>query len=456
MHMLNMFKTSALISLLTVATLLLVSFLLSQSSILILGCFFFLLSHFLVRYIDRSLSKVQSHLVFSLFFLVYFNYAFLTDYIFVQNPDVDYFAALDSRYFYLYSEFLGTMNGASAVISHALSDYRCSDWKGFAILTGLISLASNAIDFNSTLVQKIPIVTASALILVFLLTILRQYTENNSALYATILYGLFSYSLFYSAILLRDVYIGLFMIFMFWLFYQNMNFYTVIFLLAVSIAVTFLFRTEHGVFTLIVPATYVFYYSRKSNNRYRFLIALPIIAVGIWAFAGRIAAIQDQLLDTSDRYLSHSIEQADESSIGAKLLKLPYGTGYLAAGLFSQTLPFPFFISTEREGIWGLPKGVGAIFWFLVWVFLIKAVMSTRFRSQMDARLVLLSVISLLLIFGTAYHIDVRRVMAVYPMLFVVAVTQVTTLTSTEFKLWTSFGVFAYTLALVAYFIVKG
>jgi hypothetical protein len=102
-----------------------------------------------------------------------------------------------------------------------------------------------------------------------------------------------------------------------------------------------------------------------------------------------------------------------------------------------------------------LPKGVGAVFWFIVWVFLIRVMVLSRFRSLLGLKLTLLFIISILLIFGTAYHIDVRRVMAVYPILYVVAVNHVVQLNQVAFRFWVLMGTLAYLAALVLYLIVK-
>ena len=162
------------------------------------------------------------------------------------------------------------------------------------------------------------------MILPYLFNILCYYFQKERAYMLTLVYGLLTYSLFYSAVLLRDVPIGFFFIILIYLFYtrQNLNKIPLFILLSLIIS---LFRPEHGMFSLIFLFAYLYIYLTEKKSKYKFLFAFPIILLGGIAIGSEMNFFLNALSSKTSHYLEHSVDLADSNSLGLVLLKLPWG-----------------------------------------------------------------------------------------------------------------------------------
>ncbi|WP_172954194.1 hypothetical protein [Pedobacter ginsengisoli] len=373
----------------------------------------------------------------------------------MSSPLVDYFYAKDSVHFYNYASMLGELPTMWNVILTSFTDFVCADWKAFALISGMIAFVTNHIDGNSIIVQKLIIVFFSSMILPYVFIIATHYFDKRKALFVTLLYGFLSYSLFYSAVLVRDVPIGFCFILLIYLFYTKQSLSKVPLFLALSVIV-FLFRPEHGIFSLIFLFAYLYLYLEENDSKYKFVLVLPIFLLAILAISNQIGNFFNMLNTTSDVYLGYSKDVASGDSLGASLLKLPWGIRHIAAGLFSQTLPFPFYVGLDKEGLGFIPLSIAALFWFFIWAQLLLLLYSAKLRALIDRRLFVLFIIALILILGASVNADTRRIMAINPIILIASMNVYLGATKTMRLNLALLTLFLYLSLLGMYFVIKG
>ena len=96
------------------------------------------------------------------------------------------------------------------------------------------------------------------------------------------------------------------------------------------------------------------------------------------------------------------------------------GAGQIAAGLFSQTLPFPFYIGLDKSGLGFITLSIAALFWFFVWFVILQLLFNSRNRKLLDIKLWMLFLIAVILILGASVNADTRRIISVYPIFFII------------------------------------
>lgn len=417
-------------------------------SILIWGLLWYALGHSIISV--SNIKQFGARQLFDCFFLIYLLYSFVTDISYVTNPFADFFYAKDSLHFFAHADNLGRQRSLEEIIAISLNDFICADWKGFSIIIGIVSYISNVIDNNNIFVQKLIIVFFSSLIVPFLFSILSLFSKH--AFKYALIYGLFSYSLFYSAVLLRDVIVGFLYVAIFLAFFKQKSLRVFFVLLFLSL-ICFLFRPEHGYFSLVFVCVYAFLLMTDSNKKG---IALPILAVTmilLFISGGVIFSAVEKLRSTATVTEEYSLEGASSSSLGVALLGLPWGVKHIAAGLFSQVLPFPFYAGLEK-GFAFITLSIASLFWYFNWVFILLSRPFQTFK-HLDRNLKYLMLVSLVLILLASTNADTRRIMCVYPVVYVVSVIGFEKLSRLNRVRVFIFGVLVYLVLLLIYLIIK-
>lgn len=403
----------------TILLLVVLSLIEQKLSIVIWGAIWLVIGRAIIIISLNRNSNLSSTLYF-VFFFIYLLYSSIVNYAYVSNPSQDFFYARDSLHFFAYSNTLGELVSFRQVLEVSFTDFTSGDWKGFALLSGIVAFSSNLIDQNNIIVQKLIVVFFSSMIIPFLYAIANNYFSKKQSIGLCVIYGLLSYSLFYSAVFIRDTPIGLFFVIFAYLFYTPLSINKVPVFIFLSF-ITYLFRPEHGMFSVIFLLAYLFFYLKEKKSKYKYLLLVPILTFTFLFISDKVNVILDTIGSTTDSYLTHSLEEANSSSFGAALLQLPWGIRHVATGLFSQTLPFPFYIGLDLNGLGFIPLSVAALFWFFIWVIIIRGLTSKKSRSFIDYRLWLLFMIGIVLVLGASVNADTRRIMAVNPVFFMVS-----------------------------------
>lgn len=411
-----------------------------------------------INLLARDTTKQQSsYTIFLAFYLVYGCYMMITNELFIHDPFKDIFYAKDSVTFYTYIDKVAGTKSLEEIGKYYSNDFFSNDWKGFAYFSTVIAFIAKGIDTNSLLLQKLQIVACSSAVLVILYNLLANYITDEYSTRMTVIYGFLSYNFFYSAIYLRDVHIGLFFGLYFLLIVFRKGFVGIFYCLALTVII-FFFRPEHGYFSVSFLMAYVYLLVTDKNNKTANKFKIPILILLVLPAISQLAVLQDGLntiQSTSDSYRDFSTSSAGLGSFGSQLLRLPFGIRHIAVGLFSQTLPFPFYAVWE-ENMFFLPWSIAAIFWFIVWVVIIyTAVMKPRNPLFKFKELNILFLIAVILILGASANADTRRIMSVYPVVFVIFSGGILSLVKAKRKQLIAGGLLFYFTLIFAYALIK-
>ncbi|NLR58985.1 hypothetical protein HGH93_12795 [Chitinophaga polysaccharea] len=404
-----------------------------------------------------AVKRQSSYTIFLSFFLVYGTYMMITNQLFVQDPFKDIFYAKDSVTFYTYVDKVSGAGSIGEIGTYYRNDFFANDWKGFAYFSTVVAFIAKGIDINSLLLQKLQIVACSSAILVILYNLLANYITDEYSVRMTVIYGFLSYNFFYSAIYLRDVHIGLFFGLYFLLIVFRKGFAGIFYGLLLTVVI-FFFRPEHGYFSVSFLFAYIYLLVTDKNNVTANKFKIPILIMLALPALTQIAVLQEGLntiQNTSDSYRDFSSSSAGLGSFGSMLLRLPFGVRHIAVGLFSQTLPFPFY-SVWEENLFFIPWSVAAVFWFVVWVVIIyTSLVKPRNPLFQFKELNILFAIAILLILGASANADTRRIMSVYPVVFVIFSGGILSLAKARRKQLVARGLLFYFTLIFAYALIK-
>lgn len=392
-------------------------------------------------------------ILFNLFFFIYSVYAIATNYFYVTNPLTDFFYAKDSIVFYDYAIKASEANGINNLLNQITTDYYSYEWKGFAYFISINAYIANLIDSNTILIHKIYICFFSCINVIFLFSLLKKYLKKKLSFILAFLFGIFSCYLFYSAIFLRDVIINTTFLFMFYIVLGNYSFKGLLLIILTSLLI-FSLRIEYGIFSLGFPVVYLWCNNRRKTIYFILLLGL----FGVFVFRDKFSFIINSwefIEATTNRFNDFSEKKANLGSLGAKLLKLPFGVKHIAAGSFSQIIPFPFYSNIPNQGLGFIPQAISALFWFGIWGMLIPSFIKKPFWKELNKKLLFLFFLSIVLILGASVNADARRIMCVYPIIFILFAIAIKNLNAKQIINRIINSTIAYILLLMIYLVIK-
>jgi len=420
-------------------------------SIIILSILFVFLGIVLISILNWKKDLQNLIAIFLLFFLVYLLYSSLihfglTSFYGIENIEKD------EIYFYTASNdiYIKLKDGYTFWELSAIHKYR--ETIGAVYWSGLVATVANLYGENSVFAQKISIIFIASLIPVTIYSISRLYFLERESIYISIIYGFFSFVLFLSSIILRDLHVALMFIITIYIVLQRISILNVIILFFV-ITFSYFLREETGVFMLLFLAIYfIVFINRVVADKYiKYFIYLIFIAIGI-AFI-----LNSGYINLFDRMFGNTIERAEEltstGSMGAVIAKLPFGLNYISLFGFSQIQPFPpsWIFQTSDKGWFGFSYLIAGISWFIGWGFLLYGIVKRKILNRIDFKLVLMLFISLIYLFlMSVLEFNQRRQMAVYPILYLVMVFSYLDITITQrTKIWVGMVIFYLILVLI-------
>ena len=122
------------------------------------------------------------------------------------------------------------------------------------------------------------------------------------------------------------------------------------------------------------------------------------------------------------RYTILSVDVADAGSLGVKLNELPVPFNFLAKTFFAQLLPFPVWALFKETHSYNHLVAIDCLFPFY-WLPILIAIFCNWFkeRKKWPIKISLLFYLSILyLIVASASEFNTRRLMVVYPFIFLI------------------------------------
>lgn len=416
--------------------------------------FLFLITNF------NSNSSIR---LFVIVFSVYTAYSVIAQYLYFSPSDDKYFISQDSLYFW-------TEMVDSIYISDTLYDVfeyinatASSGLKLYGYIYTAIAYASSLFGDLEIYSQVVFTSFCSALIVVNLYKLLQTMSVRDGRAYILVLiYAFFSFNFFFSALFLRDSLIAC--IFSFIFLYSLRERYTLITLLTLIFLSTLVFylRPAHGIvaFAMSIISTVRFLKRVDKLIIYMALLGLGLI---ILLFFDLNTAISK-----SNAYLLRSISYASSTSLGVKLLLLPFPVNYIASFFYSQFGIFPFWTYLD-DNPFRIVEAWASVFWFVCFytivTFLVLSIIRKKFKYQLslfepefDTRNILLGSMSLLTVIaivGASSEFSVRRLYCFHPILFIIYIDIYNKIGLRNLKLIGIFLICAYSILLFLYIVVK-
>jgi len=389
-----------------------------SQSLFIFGVILFFL--FWGQLISRNKNKdIYGIKIFLSLFAIYLVYGIVTHFSIVRNPDVDCFISIDQFTFYSSSKELGELDWGNMVES-TFTQFKYLDapfaFMGFGVLykIGNYFQCSDILFF-----QKLHVIFLTALIPVFIYKTILEIDTGKSKIYnSLILFGVFTPLMSYSVQLMRDIHICfLYTYSVFIVLKKRVKFrYFILFLL---IIITTFIRIENGIFALgFLCWRFVLDYSQLSKIKKIFLIS-----VGLFILIWGIGYVWEMMSDVLGRFREDDLAAASDSSLGAKLRSLPVPLNLILPAVFSQIMPFPIWwnMMSDHGGYLLVLTPFIPLFWTYVWGIILFALIYHRGElKKYRAVCGLLAMAGLYIILTVIGEVNPRRIMAVYPIVFLV------------------------------------
>lgn len=371
---------------------------------------------FVVLYQRENLKK--TFLLYNIVFSVYFTLAFIVSTSFSER---DFFLVSDpSRYIDFFINSTSVSWGREDIVSCYL-DFTDSNTLYNAYLDNIAVFVNNVLGgitiYGLTICHTIWGVLSS----VVLFRILTRRLELNRAFRFSLVFALCSLFLFYSTVIIRDIIICFFFLVAFDIVDQKFSISGVIKLLLLVLIVWGI-RLYSGLF-LIVFLGYYFY--KKVYNSALKPIATFVFAIILVSMSGFILAseIVSQTIDEMQLYTEFTSEQS-AGGVVSKLQSLPPGISHLSIALFMMIGPLPPFISyigveTFSHFVMSTIRIVAAFFWFVLFYSLLEKLFIKKYLDKLPFDRVVLLLVCLVFILANTSHPDIRRMLPVFPVIFV-------------------------------------
>lgn len=283
-----------------------------------------------------------------------------------------------------------------------------------------IILSNNYLDgasiFTLTYIHTIFGILSS--ILIYRLMLL-YFDPQNSYKY-TLIFALLSPFFVYSTVILRDIIIAFLYLLIFDIVLRDFKVRRIIPILLIMVLVTGC-RLYSGLFLFAFLLYYI--YKGISGTKY----ANILIVVGGFFLLGIVSQyiLGSDIMAQSKEEIEGYVEyDADRSSgFSAKLAGLPSGAKEIALSIYSQVHPFPFYDLMKLA--YNLPtflltiiKSVSVLWWYFIFYGLCYAlIIKKKIRAYNLLDYMMFAIIAIYIVLNST-QIDVRRIMAVYPIIY--------------------------------------
>ncbi|MEY8686515.1 hypothetical protein AB9N12_10420 [Bacteroides sp. AN502(2024)] len=256
---------------------------------------------------------------------------------------------------------------------------------------------------------------------IVLFRILSRHFEVEKAFHYTLLFALCSLFLFYSTVVIRDIVICFLYLCAFDVVDQKFSL-TGLMKLGVIMILAWGIRLYSGIFATAFIGYYLYVRCRTGNLK---LITTFLFAVLLIVVAGAI--LSSSLVEQTTAELEGYEELSAERSAGgmvSKLQSLPFGISYFAIVCFTMVRPLPPFaiysgVQTFSHIVMSSMCLIAGFFWFVVFYSLCCQLFLKKYIFKIPFEQVVMLLVCLVFMLANASHPDIRRMLPVFPILFI-------------------------------------
>lgn len=257
-------------------------------------------------------------------------------------------------------------------------------------------------------------------VVIFYRILLLKFNVHTAYKY-TLLYALCSHILFYSSVIIRDITIVYFYMLATWIIMSKFSMRNLAILIC-CIIIVWGIRLYSGLFLFAYLGYYLYVNVTTTRTRKLSLVFfIPMLLV----FAG--LALSTPIFEQTGAELNEYYELSNENSdngMVSRLMGLPPGISQISLMFFAMIRPFPpFSVLSVADNLSNFVMAsvftLNGVFWFAVFYCIAYGFVCKGWWKKIGfEEKILILVVAVFLIANTA-HADVRRMMPVFPILFI-------------------------------------
>ena len=396
-------------------------------SILVVGCGALLIGYLLIRLSTPKGNRSESYRLWVIFYLIYFAFMSLTNFVYVDDPYVDFFYIYDSIDFYSTIDSILRRNSDLEMYNNVL--YEARNWKGFGVISWLLGVFAYFLgDVNNIVIQKTQNVFVCGLTIVYLYNIGRTYFSHQRSWLIATSFGLLTHIFVFASAYGRDTHILLFYTIAFYVFLQKWRARNIFTLVLLGI-ITGLFRLQHGIFFLFIVLGYIFLRVTHLRSKVAAYILgiVGVIVFSIFLFLN-MDAYQNETIGKLEHYQEYHNEKFEEASgLTGVVAKLPVAFQPVANMIISQTYPIPPYRVVRVGNINSnqylkFPLGIAQVYWMIVLIMLVYVGGFRGYWKIVPKELLFAFGIAVALIFAVSIgSYEYRRMLPAYPIVYLTA-----------------------------------
>lgn len=382
-------------------------------------------------------------------------------YAFVCYSDVYEFVDLfysDEEYFYQTINQLTRESSVQSIWEITLVQRVHRDYEGYFLLHGVIGhVFEKYFSGNSILLQSCWSAFLGVLSNLFVYKILRNFFSQKKSFWLVLLFAYCSPLFYYTPWLLRDIHICFLYALAFYFVLKKVSVFNLGALVVIGLVASEI-RIENGLFLLAFPFVNILINRKKQKNIRKafpfvlivFVLALVfIINLNLQALSNSLVAMNSYAEFTENRL---------GSGFASVLYRLPFGIKHIAVAINSQFTPMPpwaLFLFEDSFFIASLVKLINTSFWSIMTIFGMICLFKTKI-PQLPISVKYLLFLTVVFLLLNTNNLTVRRIIGVYPILFLTVALIASNLRKPELKKYINYSVISYVGLNVVYFIMKG
>ncbi|NCA80045.1 MAG: hypothetical protein EOM76_07670 [Sphingobacteriia bacterium] len=410
---------------------------------------------FEVIFFKKKESK-QIRIIFYSCFLFYSLYMILFTYSYVKNPSFQAvpFDYIDQIHFFRSANFLSYSTSSLSELYNSIASKKSYINTGglyYAILAYWYKLGS-LFGGPNIYTMKLLNIWALSIAMVFFYKIFRIFTHEKDSLKFILLFSFFSHALFLSQPLLRDNFVTLlsFMVIYICLLPFSVQKFFISLMLS---AICFGLRLENGILLLIIT---LFSPLEKKQSRINFYIFITFLIFILFLIGNYAISI---VSNTTEGYSLRTQQSFKPDSITQIAYLFPNGIRQIIGLLLGLIQPFPIItIENLKEFnyfLFLIPERVAIIFTLLCLCFILFSGKIIQNINYLNNKQKIILIICVLAIAASSVDFSHRRVMGLYPLIYLLAYKSYISTTEIQ-KQYIFLSTFlGFTLLHGLYFIIK-
>ncbi len=403
--------------------------------------------------INELIAKLK---LFLFFFSLYFIYTLAVHYILVDdNSNILGKIYVDEQTLYDFSNRgLDYISGDKNFFD-IFSVYSIDELPLHVVFMSLIAYFSINIDsVNIVLSQKLLAPFFGGLFSVVLYsTIKHEFKNTTMSFNATMAYGLLSAIFMFSTPMLRDIDVALAYMVFFYLFLQKTSLLNILSMLIIAFGTYFL-RNESGIVLFALTILSLFFSVKELRNKglriIIYLVLFTLFLAFVYLSAHIILAINERFSGMSEGRSALIAAESAKSSLSKLFNNLPFGLSHSAKLIFGQIQPFPLLnaINTPLFLIHG-------IFWPFIFTMMIYGIIYKQIREKINIKIKYLLAIAISILFLMSAEPTTRRMLSVYPIIYMVSLYVFLTLPRNKIKRLFYYYISAIIILNTFYYYIK-